>query len=111
MVSCDTRVIGCRTKLALCPHAAVFEVARRGDRSHDVDSELLDGDVVRLWRNVWRPRNDSELYGASRAETIGADVRMIGADVQMIGADVQMVGADVQMVGADVQMVGADERS
>jgi hypothetical protein len=80
MVSYDTRVIGCRTKSALCPREAVFTVAGRGEDSLDVDSELLDGDVVRL-------RKDSEPHGASCAATIGGERQMIGADVQMIGAD------------------------
>jgi hypothetical protein len=88
----------------LCPHEAVFEVVGRGDRSHDVDSELLDGDVVRLWNNVWRLRKDYELHGASRVATIDGDRQMIGADVQMIRADVRMIGADVQMIRADERL-------
>jgi hypothetical protein len=97
MVWYDTRVIGCRTKLASCPHEAVFEVVGRGDRPHDVGSELLDGDVVRLWNEVWRLRKDSELHGASRAAMIGGDRQMIGAAVRMTRAAVQMIRADERL--------------
>jgi hypothetical protein len=75
----------------------VFEVAGGGDGELDVDSELLAGDVVRVWRNVWRLGTDSELHGASRVATIGGEQQMIGAAGQTLGADVQMIRADERL--------------
>jgi hypothetical protein len=89
-VEVRTQRLRSRSKVASCPREVVLEVAGGGAGELDVDSALLTGDVMRMWRNVGRLGNDSELHGASRVATIGGDRQMIGADVQMILADQRM---------------------
>jgi hypothetical protein len=85
------------SEVASWPREVVLEFAGGGDGKLDVASEILAGDVVRMWKNVGRLVTDSELHGALRVATIGGDRQMAGADVQMVLADVELIVADPRM--------------